>query len=74
MATLSINIENGKQHYDFNVNKTTIKTVLDYLNAVSEAKKDKALIEEIEFSFKQARMIQDGLLPRRTIQQMIDDK
>ena len=59
----------------YNLSKDKIKYVLKFIDAIiNEPEEESNLLKEIETGLKQVKKINDGVLPRKTLKQMLDGK
>ena len=57
----------------YNLSKDKIKYVLKFIDAIiNEPEEESNLLKEIETGLKQVKKINDGVLPRKTLKQMLD--
>ena len=77
MATLTVNIDN-KETYNYNVSKPIVSKILNYIDTVSHTKtkeeKKLTLMEEIEISFQEAKLMQEGKIPKKYLSDLLNEK
>ncbi len=72
MSTISLNIENEKKKYIFDVNEKNIQNIIKYISSLSESQP--TVMDEIETSISEVQKIRKGSIPRKSLRQMLNEK
>ena len=74
-VTIKIGSSNSLQHI-YAMSNEKIKYLLKFANSISEeeVEDNNNLLKEIETGLKQVKQIQKGMLPKKTLKQMLNGK
>jgi len=72
MSTISLNIENEKKKYIFDVNENNIQSIINFISSISETQP--TIMDEIETSFTEVHKIRKGAIQRKSLKQMLNEK
>ena len=70
MSTISLNIENEKKRYIFDVDEKSIQSVINFISSISETQP--TIMDEIEASFNEIHKIRKGTAQRKSLKQMLN--
>jgi hypothetical protein len=72
MSTISLNIENEKKKYIFDVNESNIKSIINFISSLSESQP--IIMDELETSINEVQNIRKGTAQRKSLKQMLNEK